>query len=716
MSCATESNEPLVTVVIPVHNGQDLLGRAIESVLAQSYRQLELIVVDDGSSDATQAIARRAAEDDPRVRVVVLENASGGPARPRNAGIAASSGELIALLDHDDVWFDDKLRLQVDRLAATTADVCYSRCTVEDVDTGEGADFHQRWVPWANRLPEGDIIDDLLRADVLPCSTVIFRRNVVERTGWFREDLPALEDYDLWLRASLGGASFCAVEDATAIYRWSMGNLSHSSSGGRAETVLRMWDGLADSYPHEHRVRAQSTAAREALVRSIVRSATGPGLVTLDRIRLMRRIPSLHPTRQTITGEVARLARSLVRRGRHAVRSRTERVSSMLHRPARRGAQSIAALAARFHVPPSWAGFRILANVPVRDYAAATPGCAVELLATEDRTIAPLPTELGDRELLPRVQGRWRRSFYDVSVRARRSPAVISIRDGRVVSTTGDWGLEHFAFVGPGTERLTMSGSRWLSGHRSALQDGTVQHAEHVVWPWESWYSNHFHWLLRHVPKLVTIQEQGCAEQLVLPADLRLDDVQLASARHLGLDLGTLPRMTTDVLHARQLMLIDLPDPHPALVESIRGAFAHLMRPQGARRLYVRRTQSGRRQLANEEAAWELLAGWGFESVAFEELTFEEKVGACSEASVIAGVHGAGLSNIVFCAPGAHLIEVIDPRYANPEYYELAAVSGVSYWMVIGQPAGEGQEWNYGDVRVDLAALNRVVEAVARTL
>lgn len=339
MSRATESTEPLVTVVIPVHNGQDLLGRAIESVLAQSYRQLELIVVDDGSSDATQAIARRAAEDDPRVRVVVLERASGTPGRPRNAGIAASTGELIALLDHDDVWFDNKLRLQVDRLAATTADVCYSRCTVEDVDTGEVSDYHQRWVPWVDRLPEGDVIEDLLRADVLPCCTVVFRRSLVERNGWSREDLPAVEDYDVWLRASLGGASFCVVEDATAIYRWSTQSLSHSSRGGRAETVLRMWDGLADSYPDDLRVRRQASAARDALVRSIIRAATRPGLATIDRIRLVRRVPSLHPTPQTVTSEIVRLAHSLLRRARHAVRRRTEPVASRRQRPARRGAR-----------------------------------------------------------------------------------------------------------------------------------------------------------------------------------------------------------------------------------------------------------------------------------------------------------------------------------------------------------------------------------------
>lgn len=379
--------------------------------------------------------------------------------------------------------------------------------------------------------------------------------------------------------------------------------------------------------------------------------------------------------------------------------------------------KAMAAAAIRMKVPPAWSNHRFIRTVAVVAHARHALGGSVEETADPDRASVPLPRNVDDRKSLPRVQGRWRRSFYDVPTRVRQPPSIISIGDGRVVSATSEWGSEHFALIGPGTERLTMSGTRWLPGHRAALKRPAIEsHAEHVVWPWESWYQNHFHWTLRHLSKLAIIRERGLEQHLVLPHDAQFDNVHLASARHLGIDLWALPRMETSVLRAARLTVVDLPGPHPDVVERIRAGFAHLMAPSLDRRLYVRRSPQGRRRLTNEEAVWVVLSRWGFEPIAFEDLTFEAKVRACSEASVIIGLHGAGLANVVFSHPGTHLIEIIDPRYANPDFYELAAVSGLHYWLLIGEPIdGEPEEWNYGDVRLDPDALNRVLENVERS-
>lgn len=324
-----DGGDPLVSVVIPVHNGEDLIERAIESVLQQTCPHFELIVVDDGSTDGTAEIVERWCARDERVRLLQLSPASGGPAKPRNTAIAISSAEFIALLDHDDVWSHDKLRLQIARLGFTSADVCYSRCTVDDVEAGVSIDidFHRRWTPLIERLPEGDIVEALLGADVVPCSTAVFRRELMGRIGGFAEDLFGLEDYELWLRASLAGASFCAVEDTTMVYRWSSTSLSHQIKERRAELTLRMWSRLAASHPRDRRLRGKAQMARDALARQLIRSTTSPGRSRLERARGLRRLASLRPPISVLGGEVARMVRGLRRRLGRILRPRAKGAS-----------------------------------------------------------------------------------------------------------------------------------------------------------------------------------------------------------------------------------------------------------------------------------------------------------------------------------------------------------------------------------------------------
>ena len=103
---------PRVSVIIPTYNRADLLGEAIDSVLAQSYQDFEMIVADDGSTDETAMVASKYGD---KVRFLALPH-RGQPAAPRNAGIAAATGEYISFLDSDDLYLPDKLALQVPAL------------------------------------------------------------------------------------------------------------------------------------------------------------------------------------------------------------------------------------------------------------------------------------------------------------------------------------------------------------------------------------------------------------------------------------------------------------------------------------------------------------------------------------------------------------------------------------------------------------------------
>ena len=110
------SDLPLVSVIVPVYNGQEYLDLTVHSVLSQTYLNWELILVNDGSSDETSAIIDKFIESDTRVVGVNLEKSSGGPAHPRNIGIDNAKGDYLAFLDADDLWDKDKLKFQVEFL------------------------------------------------------------------------------------------------------------------------------------------------------------------------------------------------------------------------------------------------------------------------------------------------------------------------------------------------------------------------------------------------------------------------------------------------------------------------------------------------------------------------------------------------------------------------------------------------------------------------
>ena len=184
--------EPLVSVVIPVYNRAGLIGRAIASILGQSYRNIETIVVDDASSDGlADALAEFA---DPRLRCLVHPH-NRGAAAARNTGIASARGEFIAFLDSDDVWFVDKLAQQVAAMRGQPTLVAGHVCGYECVKTGYAA---RRIAPdWS---AENFRRHQLLGCTCGPGTTLLCRREIFSDVGPFDEKLRRLEDWDWLLR------------------------------------------------------------------------------------------------------------------------------------------------------------------------------------------------------------------------------------------------------------------------------------------------------------------------------------------------------------------------------------------------------------------------------------------------------------------------------------------------------------------------------------
>jgi glycosyltransferase involved in cell wall biosynthesis len=211
-SCA----EDLVSVVIATYNMGRYLPQAVQSVLGQSYANVDVQIVDDGSTDETPSVLKQW-DDHPRVRIHSQANA--GKARAMNQGVALSGGSFIAFLDADDVWLPEKLSRQMPLFAGhSEVGVVYS--DYERMD-GEGAALPKG----PTHMHRGRVSGPLLIENFVPYSTGIVRREYFERIGGFDERIRMGLDYDLWLRLS-AYCQFDFIPAPTARYRIWAGQMS----------------------------------------------------------------------------------------------------------------------------------------------------------------------------------------------------------------------------------------------------------------------------------------------------------------------------------------------------------------------------------------------------------------------------------------------------------------------------------------------------------
>lgn len=253
--------QPRVSVVMATCGRARFLGPAIESVLGQSFHDLELIIADDGSDEATRE-SLRAWEKDPRVRVLWLTH-RGIPGAVRNVALREARGRFVAFQDSDDVWMTDKLASQLAVLAATPgARWCYSACTHIDA---RGAPVAPTGIhPWSAHT--GDIRDAVacLRAHAaLP--SVLLARDLLEQVGYFDEALRYFEDHDLWLRLASCAKVAVVASPLVQVRRHEQHYSGHdllATAECRAIFLDRAW-GSSISAPARaelHRIRALHSA------------------------------------------------------------------------------------------------------------------------------------------------------------------------------------------------------------------------------------------------------------------------------------------------------------------------------------------------------------------------------------------------------------------------------------------------------------------------
>lgn len=185
------SKRPLVSVIIPTYNRGWILKEAVDSVLGQDFKDFELIVVDDGSTDSTRDILETYGQD-----IIVVRQANRGVSAARNRGVGEASGQLISFLDSDDLWLPRKLSRQVDFFNTNPEAVI---CQTEEIWIRNGVRVNPKK---RHHKFSGMIFEPSLALCLVSPSAVMIRRSLFDAVGLFDESLSACEDYDLWLRIS----------------------------------------------------------------------------------------------------------------------------------------------------------------------------------------------------------------------------------------------------------------------------------------------------------------------------------------------------------------------------------------------------------------------------------------------------------------------------------------------------------------------------------
>ena len=225
---------PTVSVIIPCFNAGQFLLETVESVFRQTFRDFEVILVDDGSTDNTRFLIESLGS---RVRAAFGPN--GGVATARDSGTQLSSGEFIQYLDADDLVTPDALSRRVEVLRQTNADVAYSdwQRLVRWKETFELGDVVARTIESVHQDPQIALLTNFW----CPPAAILYRRRIVNKIGRWNKTLPIIQDARFLLDAALSGARFAHVPGVTAFYRIHGTSLSRRSrrAFGRAGATAR---------------------------------------------------------------------------------------------------------------------------------------------------------------------------------------------------------------------------------------------------------------------------------------------------------------------------------------------------------------------------------------------------------------------------------------------------------------------------------------------
>lgn len=199
-----------ISVIVPAYNAERSLERSVESLIASCYPNLEIIIIDDGSTDRTLQVSNEISKDNPTSNVVVLQHCGGtnrGVSASRNLGIAKATGELLCFLDADDTVAPHRFQSGVKILEKRPdVDAVYEAAAVVIEDVSQNANWSSETLfGLTNPLEAEDLLTSLIRGLPWHTSAVLFRKSLLAKTGVFHEGISIAEDCHLWMRMVVAG-------------------------------------------------------------------------------------------------------------------------------------------------------------------------------------------------------------------------------------------------------------------------------------------------------------------------------------------------------------------------------------------------------------------------------------------------------------------------------------------------------------------------------
>ena len=255
-------NHPKVSIIIPTYNRADLLPRTIGSVLNQTFRNFELIVVDDGSTDNTREVVKKFEEKDLRVKYIWQEN-SGGPAKPKNTGIKVAKGKFIAFLDDDDEWLPEKLEKQIKLFRNTSNNLAFVGCNILVIEEEKNKIIKR--VKMSN-YSKGVFFKKLLEGNfIFTSSSVLIKKEVLDKVGFFDTNLKYADDWDLWVRVSEHFSFSFVPEYLLKYYLHQKGitiNLNPAKEAEEHQYILKKFQRYYKKYPSIYSIHLRKLASR----------------------------------------------------------------------------------------------------------------------------------------------------------------------------------------------------------------------------------------------------------------------------------------------------------------------------------------------------------------------------------------------------------------------------------------------------------------------
>ncbi len=365
-------------------------------------------------------------------------------------------------------------------------------------------------------------------------------------------------------------------------------------------------------------------------------------------------------------------------------------------------------------LPPAWFGYHRVVHETVQNYFARhggkVSGGRYETVHPESISSHALPCNIETMDVLPADRGWWGHSFRDIPQRRNHETYMATLPNCLVTwYKRPDKQNSLWPAILNGDKRaLEMRELKFRSGHAAVLRKSPAPaRMQQAVWITERVYDNHSHWLTAHLPKLLLLRERNMLDNVLLP--MERTPAMDGSLRLLGMDPGSFK--TFDLsrpLEVEQLTVLGTDRFRPELIRQVPDAYGVDEAAPAQRKIFISRAKAQRRRLVNEDRLWPLLEAEGFERVYMEELSFEEQVELMKDTAVLVAPHGAGLTNMMFCQKGTHIVEIADLSFPNPNFYALAAAMGHHYWLIQADSVGDVHPLEK-DLEVDTESVRQIL-------